>query len=255
MAKADVPAAKLDTDSAPVSNDRRPGVVLAAVVAVIVAAAACVRIWAAQDEFWLDEIWSLVAFARTVESPWDIFTLHWDNNHYLVTLWMYLVRAQSNWFIFRIPSVVAGTGTVILAALVARRWGAFATFAAATLTGTSYMMIQYSSEARGYALAGFFALAAFLALDRYLATRGVWANIVFVVATIFGLLSHLTFIHFYLGALVWSMVSCRNSAPSWQSEMGWLVRCHAVPILFFGRLVCNRRAWAACRRRRSQREH
>ena len=35
------------------------------------------------------------------------------------------------------------------------------------LFGSSYVMILYSSEARGYALAAFSALAAFYLLDRY----------------------------------------------------------------------------------------
>ncbi len=53
-------------------------------VAVIVAGAGGVRVWAAQDEFWLDEIWTLLAFGRNIHSPFDIFTAHHDNNHYLV---------------------------------------------------------------------------------------------------------------------------------------------------------------------------
>ena len=42
--------------------------------------------------------------------------------------------------------------------------------------------------------AGFFALVAMLAVDRFLATRSPWANILFIVATILGVLSHLTFV-------------------------------------------------------------
>jgi hypothetical protein len=230
MRKAVPLAAKHAGVSATVASSRWSRVAWMLGVAALVVAGMVVRIWAAQDEFWLDEIWSLVVFARTIKSPLDIFTLHWDNNHYLVTFWMYLVKAEANWFVYRIPSVVAGTGTVVLAALIAQRWGAFATFAATALSATSYFLIQYASEARGYAAAGFFALAAFLALDRYLAKRSVWTNISFGLASVLGLLSHLTFVHFYLGALAWSIVSCWKSAPSWRASFGPLVRCHSAPI-------------------------
>jgi Dolichyl-phosphate-mannose-protein mannosyltransferase len=236
MAKAVPKAAKHLAVSAAVASAQRPGIAWMLAVSGLVLAGIVVRIWAAQDEFWLDEIWSLVVFARRIESPLDILTLHWDNNHYLVTFWMYLLKAQTDWFVYRIPSVVAGTGTVILAARIARRWGAFATFAATILTTTSYFLIQYASEARGYAVAGFFALAAFLAMDRYLAKRSAWANISFGLASVLGLLSHLTFVHFYLGALTWSIVSCRKSAPSWRATFGPLLRCHAAPLSFLAAL-------------------
>ena len=193
----------------------RHRLILGAGLAAVLIAAAVVRFVAARDEFWLDEIWSLLAFARTIKSPLDVFTLHHDNNHYLITLWMYFVGPQQrNWLIYRIPSLVAGIGTVALAAQVGRRWGTFATLAASIVTGASYVLIVYASEARGYALAGFFALVAFLALDRFLATRSSAANLLFVVACVLGFLSHLTFIEFYFGAALWSFAACRKSAPS-----------------------------------------
>jgi hypothetical protein len=189
--------------------------VVAFAVACIVVAGTVARIVAARNEFWLDEIFSLKVFAANAKSPFDIFTLHWDNNHYLVTLWMYVVGDRANWFIYRLPSIVAGVGTILLAAVIARRWGNFATFTAAVLTGSSCFLITYGSEARGYALAGFFALAAFLALDRYLTVRGPAAGIAFSVATILGFLSHLTFLQFYLGAVAWSVVSCYKNSSTW----------------------------------------
>ena len=168
----------------------------------IVAAAAALRTWAACDEFWLDEMWSLMAFTRIPHSFWDIFTFHHDNNHYFITLWMDVVGpAQRNWFVYRIPSVAASSGTVLLAGWIARRWGRFASFVATLLTASSFVLIVYGSEARGYALAGFFSLLAFLALDRYLASYRVVPALGFAVATLLGVLSHLTFVQFYCGGV------------------------------------------------------
>jgi hypothetical protein len=90
----------------------------------------------------------------------------------------------------------------------------------------------YSSEARGYALAGFFALAAFLALDRYLESRRLWAAIGFSLAVVLGFLSHLTFAHFYLGATAWSVVRAVRQGPTAWLAIRRLTLCHLLPLVF-----------------------
>ena len=217
----------------------QPGWNRASLVAlgVILLLAAAVRVWAAQDELWLDEIWTLLSFGRNLKSIPDIFTAHHDNNHYLVTLWMYLTSPQHNWVVYRIPSILAGIGTVALAAQVALRWGRFAALTAAMLCGTSFVLIFYASEARGYALAGFFSLAAFLAIDGYLAQRTLRTAIRFGVLCVLGTLSHLTFVQFYAGAMAWSLVVLwRQALPTdkssrWQALVVPLLQLHVVPLL------------------------
>jgi hypothetical protein len=210
--------------------------VIAAIV-VVVWVAAFVRLWASFDEFWMDEIWSLFQFADEARSPWDVFTFHHDNNHYLVTLWMYVLGVnQSNWTMYRVPSIVAGIGTVILASVIARRWGPVAATVAAILTGASYMLICMASEARGYALAGFFALAAFLALDRFLNNRSFWAGALFATTVILGTLSHLTFVDIYFALFVWSCFVVAKRADSWSAAMLQLARLHATPLIFMAAL-------------------
>ena len=209
------------------------------------------RAWAARDEFWLDEIWSLMAFTRVPHAWRDVFTFHHDNNHYLVTLWMDLVGpGRGDWLIYRLPSLLASVGTVILAARVAVRWGRTAMFIAAMCTASSFVLILYGSEARGYALCGFFSLVAFLALDRHLKTNDAWATAGFGIATILGILSHLTFVQFYAGAFVWSAVVLikitHNVASAAAAFLPFAHRTAAV----FRRLVRARRAGDANRRRR-----
>jgi hypothetical protein len=208
---------------------------LIAAVALLVVAATIVRLWAAQDQLWMDEIWSLIVFASDAKSPLDIFTFHHDNNHYLNTLWMYVLGPyQKNWFWYRLPSVIAGVATVPLAAAIARRWGTFAAIAAAVLTSASYMLIVYASEARGYATAGCFALVAFLALDRWLSRPRARSGALFACATILGTLSHLTFVQFYFAALVWSAVVCWKQADTARQAVTRLALLHAVPMCFLG---------------------
>jgi hypothetical protein len=93
------------------------------------------------------------------------------------------------------------------------------------------VLICFASEARGYALAGFFALAALLALDRFLANRSIVANILFVMATILGTLSHLTFVEVYFALFTWSCAVCWQQSKTRAEALRQLVMLHAVPIV------------------------
>ncbi len=211
---------------------------LVAIVLVIIAAAV-IRIVAARDEFWMDEIWTLLSLQRFVHSPLDVFRQHHDNNHYLMTLWMYLVAPQREWIIYRLPSLIAGIATVVLAVQYARRWGTFAALVAALLTGISLVLVTFASEARGYAMAGCFALVALVALDRFIATRGLGALALFVTAILLGISSHLTFLQFYFGAVVYSAVALwrsRESHAHWALD---LTKLHLIPLLFFAWLYAT----------------
>jgi len=193
---------------------------------------ALLRLWAAYDEFWLDEVASL-AIALNAKSLGEIFTrFHIDNNHHLVTIWMYLCGSVSNWVVYRIPAIVSGIATIPLAAMVGRRWGQSAALACAVLVATSYGMIVFASEARGYAPAGFFALVAYLALDRYLETSHWRAAAVFAGAVILGLLSHLTFMHFYVAAGIWSALALYRQRPTLRGYCQSLLACHGAPGIF-----------------------
>lgn len=178
---------------------RVPGLLL------LVAAAGLVRLAAARDDLWLDEIWSL-SLASKLHRAQDVFTsLHHDNNHYLVTLWMFLLGENVAGFWYRLPSVLAGTATVALAALAGRRLGRTTAGFAAALTAFSLPLVVYASEARGYALAVCCALAAYLVLARLL-DRGKPADaLLFGAVSVLGILSHLTFVHVLLAAGIWSL--------------------------------------------------
>ena len=98
------------------------------------------------------------------------------------------------------------------------------------------MLIVYASEARGYALEGFFALAAFLALDRYLARPSIWANLIFALSSVLGILSHLTFVEFYFAALVWSGVRCWRTSKALPVAVRRMATLHVVPLGFLAAL-------------------
>ena len=90
---------------------------------IIVALAAAVRLPGCFSNFWFDEIWTF-SYANQLDSPLQIFTeLRHDNNHHLNTLIFYLLGDCEHWMVYRIHSLVAGIGAVILAWFIARRAG------------------------------------------------------------------------------------------------------------------------------------
>lgn len=90
-----------------------------------------------------------------------MFTIESSNNHALMTLWIRIVGDQGTFFVYRLPSLVAGLACIPLAARIAGRSGRSAAIAAAWIVALSFLSIVFSSEARGYALLVACSLAAF----------------------------------------------------------------------------------------------
>jgi hypothetical protein len=86
-------------------------------------------------------------------------------------LWLYRAGFHGNWPGYRIPSIAAGVGSVVLAGLIGLRRNAPAACFAMMLVAFSYVQILYSSEARGYAEVVFFSFLSYYALDKYLEKR------------------------------------------------------------------------------------
>jgi hypothetical protein len=199
-------------------------VLLAAVVGAV-----AIRLAAARGELWLDEIWSF-RLAHLQTDAVAVFTrIHHDNNHHLNTLYLYFLPESARWITYRAHAILAGVATVLMAGLIAHRAGARAALFSGLLTAGSFLLILYSSEARGYALAVFFAFVAVLLAERYLQTcRAAWA-LGFGAASALGFLSHLTFFHAYAGLFVWT--SCRAfsqpRSPAAIIRLAWL---HVLPV-------------------------
>ncbi len=211
----------------------------ALIALLILLLAAILRLAASRGDFWLDEIWSWT-FARQASSAIDVFTrFPHDNNHILNTLFMYLLGDQRNWVVYRIPSVLAGIGTVLLAGLIGRRTGRLTALTAMLLTAGSFLLVLYGSEARGYGMAVFFALLSFYLADRY-AQQSSWAlALLFSLSAVLGLLSHLTYLDCYAGVLVWSVYKSIVRRPGVRGVLADLARCHTIPlavltVLYFG---------------------
>ena len=109
------------------------------------------RILGARGELWFDELWSLKLIDE-VKSRHDIlWGLAVDNNHYINTLYLWIVGADAPVLVQRAFSILLGVATVAAAGLALRRSGAAGMLCAMALFAISYPMVNYGSEARGYA--------------------------------------------------------------------------------------------------------
>ena len=225
----------------------------------ILLTALLLRLAAAAGELWLDEIWSLRQ-VETLQSPLEVVTqLKHDNNHFLNSLYLYSLGQGWPWFVYRLPSIAAGIATVWIAGQVAKHWGRVEQITAMLLFSTAYLMIHYSSEARGYSMMLLCCIAAYALLVKSLrlghslrragdvsplmtpeesgasqpplAKPYRWAAYFAIVASL-GFAAQPLFLHFYLAALAWSIAQIAQQDISNRRKVTWLAACHALPILF-----------------------
>lgn len=200
-------------------------------LAVLVLVAAALRLPGLFTDFWLDEIWTL-KIVLGMESAWDVFTsVHHSNNHHLNTLFFYWLGDVENWSLYRVPALVAGVASVALAYRIGARRGATEAVVAGLLCTTSYLLIHFSSEARGYALVIFFGLASFALLDAFPERRQWWRVGLFWICACLGLLSHGMYLHVLAAAGAWMTLRLWRSGRALPN----LLRLFAVPSLF---LLC-----------------
>ncbi|MCF7759497.1 MAG: hypothetical protein K9M98_03245 [Cephaloticoccus sp.] len=211
----------------------------------IVLAFALIRGAGMFNDLWLDEIWS-IRMMQSISAPWEILTkVQHDNNHPLNALFIYLISPVEADWMYRMFSWVTGSVTVGLAAMVATRLyqrlqpdenrlqPALAGLFSAPIIGGAYLLIHYSSEARGYAPAVAFALLAFYALLRASENNwGKWAAL-YGAACVLGLLSHLAVVQVMLAAVGWTLVTSVNERDTWRNRITRALGWHLVPWLFF----------------------
>ncbi|MBY0229091.1 MAG: hypothetical protein K2W96_07430, partial [Gemmataceae bacterium] len=189
------------------------------VTTVALGLALLLRLPAQDAEPWLDEILSLEA-AHEAGTPWGVWTLKHDNNHRLVSLWLLSCPADAPPHRLRMLSLLAGLAAVLLAA-ASWHW------LAGLLVAASWWPVLLSTEARGYSLAIAFALGAFLAIRFYWEMRAAAALAAFWGCSILAFVSHLSFLHVYLGFVAWSLPRTRG-----EDQLGRLLLIHGVPAAF-----------------------
>ena len=199
---------------------------------VVLLAAAALRLAAVFNDFWLDEIWSL-HLSRLVASPVEILTkLTHDNNHPLNTFYLWALGEQYAWEWYRLLSLVTGVASVGLMGRIGKVYGRTESFTALVLGGFSYLLALYSSEARGYAPAVFFALAGFsLAGGTAMGKRPLHRGL-FWLTVLLGLLSHSTYIFAYSGLFAWSALRLMKRGNRPVHVVAEMLKMHGIPMVF-----------------------
>lgn len=155
---------QFDTDSANFAPRRIQWMLL-----ILIMIAAALRIHATSNDLWLDELISL-KIAQSVKSPWQIFTtVHSDNNHYLNTIFLYLIKGHTDGGADRYFSVLLGIGLIPAGYWLLARRSRWEGLLLGTLLAFSYPLIHFSSEARGYSGAVLGLMLGCAALTRWMA--------------------------------------------------------------------------------------
>lgn len=185
-----------------------------AIVLMAVAIGGIVRLAAARGELWLDEVWSLT-MVRGLQSVTEVFTrLRIDNNHHLNSVWLFLVPEGSALIAYRLWGVVCGTAALCTAAAMSAPRGRGPLLGAVLCCGSSYLLVHYSSEARGYAPLMLFVLSAWWTRQKARATGSARWNALYAVSCCLGFLSHIAFMQFFVPAAFLDVVGAVRSKRS-----------------------------------------
>jgi len=202
-------------------------------IAILIVVGGALRWIACYSDFWLDEIWSYFR-CNELSSSLGVFTeFRSSNNHHLYSLMMLALGDRHHWVGYRIPSMIVGTLTVLLVYAAARHEDRLAVGLPAVMTATSYLMIHFSSEARGYALVVFFAVASYICVRRY-GERGEWGSaLLFSLCTFFGFLSHMQYVFIWLALLAWQFVCVVKPSPDRKRMIVQFLKCFSFPVVIF----------------------
>jgi hypothetical protein len=175
-----------------VAGGKRDQLVWWSAVAAAAMAGLMLRLLAARSGLWTDEAWSMI-YAEQARDPIGVFLrINHDNNHHLNSLWLQAVGVGAPPWLARLPAILAGTASVVVAALLAGK-ARTPGIVAAILVALSPAMVTLGSEARGYSLMLLAVLTMLLIVTRSI-ERG-WSRstpwwLAFVAAL--GMFSHLT---------------------------------------------------------------
>jgi hypothetical protein len=189
---------------------------------------------AAIGDLWLDEIWS-IEIVRAASNPVEILTrFHHDNNHVLNTLFLWFMGTQQTLFLYRLLAVVSGMVALLIVGYLAEAWGPAEALLGVLLTGISYPLVLYFSEARGYAPAIMFALFSYALVRRDFREFNLYGMFAFWTASILGILSHLSFVIVSLALLLANLANVALSEGPHRRRLIWLLAFHFPPLAFFG---------------------
>lgn len=172
-------------------------------VLVIAVTGLVLRLLGAGGDLWLDEIWSFALIEPLTSIDKILWRVNHDNNHFLNSVYLYLIGPDASPLIQRGLSIALGVATTVAAAATAAPHGRRAMIATSLLFAVSYPMVHYGSEARGYAGLVLFTLLSVVFLERRLDNKRL-SGTALAAAILFGFLCHLTMIGMVAVLAIWT---------------------------------------------------
>ncbi len=147
-----------------------------------------------QRHLWYDELYTFdfCKTAGSISAVWKAALVDgWEHPplHYLISYLAYSLNSSAS--VFRSPSALLGTASVALIMLLGRRLAGDTTaLLAGLMLSLSVYHINYSQDARPYAMMLFFVLGAYLSFYRYLDKRTLYSSIPFSLLVCGALYTH-----------------------------------------------------------------
>jgi hypothetical protein len=182
-----------------------------AAAGLAIAAGLVLRVAGAQGDLWLDEIRSLNLVAARAPAPLDVFwSVQHAASHPLYALYLWFVGHAPAPLVARLPAVMLGAASVIVAGMIGARHGRAEALFAMALVALSYPLVHYGSEAHGTGPMLFCALLAFQQVDADLAAGTARRRLVVAGALVAGVLFHVAAA--LVAAALWLWVVLRGLA-------------------------------------------
>lgn len=203
-----------------------------ALAGLVLALGVALRMVGASKDLWLDEVWS-VQVAGRMSSPFAALTLHHEINHYLNTMWLYALGSGQAALAYHLPALLAGAASIVVAGLIGLRRDRTTALFMILLFGTSYELVLYSSEARGYSTAVLFSLVCFYCLESItLGQDSVRWRVAYSASAVLGLLSHPIFVSVIIAGVAWTLFD-QARAGGIRRALWPVARIHGVALTCF----------------------
>lgn len=200
------------------------------VIAGLLLLGAALIVAAGRGTLWFDELLSL-QWARSARHPWHILELYrHDNNHPLNTLWLMLAGEDRHPWVYRGLSMFSGLVTLVLVWLAARRLSGKFAWVPLLLAATSFPLVLYASEARGYAPALACLLGAWLVVSTKADGGLVWRVPVFWLLCLGAMFSHGTSLVILAALGVYFLVDRQVRGGSWVRTLGGAAFWFGLPL-------------------------
>ncbi len=185
---------------------------------------------AGHGTLWFDELLSL-QWARLAQHPWQLLELYrHDNNHPLNTLWLMLAGEDRPPLVYRLLSMISGVATLVLVWLAARRLSEKFAWVPLLLAATSFPLVLYASEARGYAPALVCLLGAWILVSGRGGGGEVWRVPLFWLLCLGAMFAHGTSLVILASLGLYFLVDRRARGGGWLRILGGAALWFGLPL-------------------------